>query len=178
MTEENQKSKEDAMALIKNLIEYLSIGLSVLTLLFITADLLQFYQEKEYALGSLPKSFKFFYVQDRTQLLYPLLIMAAFLNLWYVQLVYCAYLVMLLAWKWLQRSEPTRVFSPRLKRLLAMILLLETIGATLLHYWIALPQLMSSLTVMMVLTPLWVALGAVMMYPFETLISKMKQKNS
>lgn len=166
------------MALFKNLIEYLSIGLSVLTLIFITADLLRFYQEKDYALSSLPKSFKFFYVQDRTQLLYPLLILAAFLDLWYVQLGYCAYLVMLLAWKWLQRSEPTTVFSPRLRRLLAMILLLETIGATVLHYLVALPQLMSSLAVMMVLTPLFVALGAVILYPLETLISKMKQKNS
>ncbi|HBP25613.1 MAG TPA: hypothetical protein DD618_01490 [Acholeplasmatales bacterium] len=166
------------MALIKNLIEYLSIGLSVLMLLFITADLLRFYQEKEYALASLPKSFKFFYVQDRTQLLYPLLILAAFLDLWYVQLGYCAYLVMLLAWKWLQRSEPTRMFSPRLKRLLAMIILLETVGATVLHFLVALPQLMSSMVAMMVLTPLWVALSAVMMFPLEMLIAKIKSKNS
>lgn len=176
MTEETT-CKEDAMELLKNLIEYLSIGLSVLMLLFITTDSLRFYQEKEYALAALPQSFKFFYVQDRTQLLYPLLILAVFLDLWYVQLGYCVYLVLLMAWKWLQRSEPTRVFSSRLRRLLALIVLLETVGATLLHYWTALPQLMSSMVAMMVLTPLWVALGALLMYPLESLIAKTKTKN-
>ncbi|HNZ50420.1 MAG TPA: hypothetical protein PLO88_05540 [Bacilli bacterium] len=160
------------MALFKNIIEYGTIFISIWTLVVITNEVLREFQKHRYRLNKFGKMLKFFYIQDRTQVLYPLLIACFFLDRWYVQLLTSLYLSFLIVWKWLQKSEPTEAYGNRLKRLFVMMVVIDTVTATVLHRYLPLPQLPVSVIILMMITPFMVLLGALILVPLEFLIKK------
>jgi hypothetical protein len=162
------------MPWLLNAIEYVALFLSIWTLVVIINEVLREYQSHRYALKSFGKVLKYFYLQDRTQILYPLCLFFFFLDRWYVQIIFGAYLTFLIVWKWLQKSEPTEPYNGRLQRLFALMVVLETIAATLLHYAFSLPQLMSSIILLMFSAPFVVFIGALILWPWEGLIQKAK----
>lgn len=164
------------MEWIKNTIEYGSLFLSVWVLVVITNEVLREYQNQGYALKKFYYVWKYFYVQDRTQLLFPLAVFFFYMDNWIVQLIYSGYLAFLILWKWLQKSEPTQAYGNRLTRLFAFMIVLDTVAATLLHLVWPLPQLMSSLIVLMMTAPILVFVAAMLLQPLEWMLMQTKSK--
>lgn len=162
------------MAWLKNTIEYGALFVSIWTLVVITNEVLREFQHHQYQLSKFLKILKYFYVQDRTQVLFPLTIAFFFLDRWYVQLIYTGYLGFLIVWKWLQKSEPTEPYTKRLMRLFSLMVVINTVVATLLHMFFPLPQLCSSLIILMLFAPFLVITGALLLVPWEWLFKKRK----
>ncbi|MGD9605414.1 MAG: hypothetical protein AB7V00_04600 [Bacilli bacterium] len=160
------------MTWLINFIEYGTVFLSIWTLVVITNEVLREFQQHRYQLSKVLKVLKYFYVQDRTQLLFPLCIAIFFLDRWYVQLVFSGYLGFLIIWKWLQKSEPTEPYGGRLQRLFFLMIIIDTVIATLLHYYLPLSHIFASLTILMLFAPFFVFIGATLLLPWELMGKK------
>lgn len=161
------------METLKNIIEYIAIITSITLLVKISFQTITYYQQSHYHLSSYKKIIKHFYVGNIINTLILLIVVFIwFLNYWFIQAVYILYLIMILFFKYRQNSIITLKVTFRIYRIGSLILMINTIIATLILFWFELKELIASIGILIVLSPFILLVCSLIMTPIEMLISK------
>lgn len=166
------------MDIIRNIIEYVSIAAGTVMLVKAVFSELNIYQQSHYHISGFRKIIRYYYLGDKTNFLYPLIILMFFLDKWYVQLLYSLYLSILLVLKFRHRDIVKLKITARIKRLCLVILIVKVVFGSALLYLIPLPQLMSAMACAILLSPFLVFLSGMICLPIELLISRYYQNRA
>lgn len=152
----------------KNIVEYISIVMASGVIVLTAYRIINIYQQSHYRLSDMVLMLKFHYVRCGW-LLMPLIIFVLF-GFWYIQLIYIVYAIFVLCLYAFDKPILPLKVTARIRRLLFTLLFTATISATLLHYYIALPQLTSSLAILHILLPFLIIICSFITAPLEHLI--------
>lgn len=160
------------MELFKNVIEYLSIIISALMFVRITNHQLNLLQQSHYHFSSFKKSIRYFYLGSWNNFLWPLIVMIFFLDKYYIQIIYIIYLGILLYLKHQAKVTIKLKFTPRIQRLYFIILVINILVGSSLLYLFILPELISALGILLLISPVLIFISSLITFPIEELIAK------
>jgi UDP-N-acetylmuramoyl-tripeptide--D-alanyl-D-alanine ligase len=163
------------MDIIRNIIEYVSITVGTVMLVKTVFSELNIYQQSHYHISGFQKIVRYYYIGDKTNFLYPLIVFLFFLDKWYVQLLYILYLALLLVLKFRRRDIVKLKITARIKRLCFIILIVKVTFGSALLYLLPLPQLMSAMVCVILISPFLVFVSAMICLPIELMISRYYQ---
>lgn len=159
-------------------LEYIDIVLIVLTLVRLYNLNLKHYQQSHYHLSSFSKYFKYFYMRSHIFFIIPIAISIFFLNYWFVQLLSILYLGFLNYYYHRQKEIIKLKFTSRIIREYLVIIILDIVIGTLLLYHFEFVQLMSLMSLLIIIAPIIVLLASLVTLPVEALISVVFQKQA
>ncbi|MCK9536166.1 MAG: UDP-N-acetylmuramoyl-tripeptide--D-alanyl-D-alanine ligase [Bacilli bacterium] len=162
------------MDTFKNATEYISIVFGAYLTVLAVLRLLNLLQQSHYHFSGFIPILRYYYYRFGLFLI-PFVIFIFLLGNWYVQIIYSLY-GGALVWYYKKHKPIIELnVTPRIKRLLFTILIVTVSVGTLLHYFLPLPQLHSSLVIIYILLPLLIFLAAGINYPIEYSIAKYYQ---
>lgn len=155
---------------IKFIIEDFAIVLSILMMIHLCIRTSKFHQGNSYKLSDIFTYLKAFY---RKHYYFFLLIpFVLVLDRWYMQLIYIIYLIALYSLSRPKQQISKLVYTRRILRLVAFMIIFYTILGTLLMLWIPFNHLTSLLAIYIALMPVLTYIGFAIMTPIEILINK------
>lgn len=158
------------MEAVKFIIEDLAIVFSALMMIHLTIRTLKYHQQTSYRLHDGITFFKSFYSKH-----YYFLILIPFifvLDKWYMQLIYIIYLVTIYILAKPKKQISKLVYTGRIYRLSAFIIIFYTALGTLLLLEIEFNQLISLLAIYVALMPILTYIASSIMHPVELLVNK------
>lgn len=166
------------MEILKNIIEYLAIAMSGVFLVYKTNNILMFYQQAHYHFSSFKRIIKHYYFGKLQYFIFGILAFVMFLNLWYIAIIYILYIVFLLVIFFKRKGIIKLKQTARIYRNYITLLLIGTIISSTILLLVDLPELNSSLALIIFFLPFLVFLSSAIIYPIELLISKYYQCKS
>jgi hypothetical protein len=161
------------METFKNIIEYFSLFMTAVMLVLITNKTLQIFQQSHYQFRSFKKNIKHYYLKDPSNFWPPYIFFFFYLHLWYIQLIYGIYLGVLIFFKVRRKSILKLKFTARIKRIYFLLIITNTLIASVLSWQAKLPHLGSAVAFLFLITPFIVYFTALLIQPLEILISSM-----
>lgn len=159
------------METVKNIIEYFSLFMSAVMLVLITNKTLQIFQQSHYQYRSFQKSIKHYYLKDPSNFWPPYVFFFFYLHLWYIQLIFGIYLGVFIYFKIRRKSILKLKYTARIKRIFFLLIIVNTLIASILSWKVDLPHLGSAVAFLLLFTPFVVYFTALLIQPLESLIS-------
>lgn len=161
-----------------NFIEYLSITLSGIVIVYYCSSIMKYYQQSHYKFNIFIKVTRNYYFGRRNFYIWFIIPFIFYLNNLYVQIVYCCYLIFLIVNYLIQKQIVKLKFTSRIYRNLFSIVIFQTIFGTLTLYYFELNELVSALALNIFLLPSLVFISSILIYPIELLISSYYQSKA
>jgi UDP-N-acetylmuramoyl-tripeptide--D-alanyl-D-alanine ligase len=151
--------------------EYFSIVMSFLIIIILTNNQLRIYQQSQYHFSGFRKILPYFYLQNRSYLLLPLIAFCFYMQLWYIQMATGIYLLILILIKMREKAIVKLKYTARIRRLYFLIILVMTVFGTLASVLLPIPQLATTILLALFLSPFLIFIAAAIAWPLELLIS-------
>lgn len=166
------------MEVVKNIIEYIAIIMSAIILVYKTNLVLKYFQQSHYYFDSYKKTIRYYYFGKWQYFILGILAFVLFLDSWIVQVIYIVYLGLLLYFC-LRKTDIIKLkTTPRIYRLYLTLLILGTIFSSTLLLLFDLPDLLSSLAIIIFVLPFLIFVSSLINHPIEKLISKYYQRKA
>ncbi|NLD26325.1 MAG: hypothetical protein GX661_03085 [Acholeplasmataceae bacterium] len=159
------------METFKNIMEYFSIVMSVLIIIIQTNNQLRIYQQSQYRFSGFRKILPYFYTQNRSYLLLPLIAFCFYMQLWYIQMATGIYLLVLIMIKIKDKAIVKLKYTGRIRRLYFLMILVMTVFCTLVSILLPIPQLATTLLIAFFMLPFLLFVVSALALPGEWLIS-------